>query len=473
MNELETQEIERLGSIFLKQKAAGNLSFDERIDVLSRLESLCRDNILEITRALEEDFGFRDPDVSFMADIYPQLSSIKHALKHLSKWVKKERVSSGFMFFTGQRKYILYESLGVVGIISAFNAPVSLSLEPAVDAIAAGNRVMIKMPEITPCVSGLLRDLVSSYFSDAEVSVICGDQEVSKSFASLPWDKLCFTGSSETGKKILASASVHLTPVLLELGGKSPCIVLDDANIEQAAYKICKARLLNGGQVCIAGDYVLLPERHLEKFIDFSVECVAALYDTDTDNECFTSIITDVAFDRVVGYINEAQSFGCRIVECNPIDASLPDSKSRKVPLTIIVNPAESLSVSKHEAFAPILSIYTYKDLYSIISHVNRNAKPLALYIFGNDRSSIDTIINNTSSGGVTVNDVLLHASMGIGGVGDSGMGRRGGFIGFKTFSNPKAVFEAGFLRKFSHNFIPPIKSVRFRRMLRKSVNVE
>lgn len=482
MKQQQDSGIEELKSIFELQKLSyspsNTPSYEKRMDRLSRIEQLCKNHIPEITEALQKDFGSRNSDWIFVADIFPQLSHAKHVKRHLKKWMKKEKTASGLLGLTGQRTYIVNEPLGVVGIMSPFNAPVSLAFDPAIDAIAAGNSVIIKISESTPHTADLTKSLVSKYFRAEEMAVVVGDYEVSKTFASLPWDKFLFTGGSEVGKRILVAAADNLTPVILELGGKSPCVVLDDTNIlEEVAKKIGRVRQINAGQMCIAGDYVLLPERHLEKFVEAVIESDRAAYPSIVNNDDFTSIIHESAYDRIVGYIDEAREAGCRVIQSKPRNEEVPDRLTRKIPLTIIINPEDHLMVSQNEIFGPILSIYTYEKLDDAIAYINSKEKPLALYIFGRNRIAIDKIVNSTSSGGITINDLLMHAgseTMGFGGVGYSGMGRyKGGFIGYKAFSNPKAVFEQGIMRRFTGIFYPPFKSDRVGKMLRRQVGIK
>ncbi|BDD12969.1 hypothetical protein FUAX_54010 (plasmid) [Fulvitalea axinellae] len=264
-------QISELERVFTLQKnayrASHMASYRERIDRIDRIERLTRNNIDKITDALQSDFGSRSRDWIFTADIFPQLSHVKKVKKNLRKWMRRERKSSGLMSVTGQRTYIVNEPLGVVGIMSPFNAPVSLAFDPAIDALVAGNRAMIKISESTPRTAELIKRLVAEYFPEEELAVITGGVEVSKAFTSQPWDLLFFTGGSEVGKHILAATAKNLTPTILELGGKSPCVILDDADVKSAAAKIGLIRMTNAGQVCISGDYVLLPEDKLETFI--------------------------------------------------------------------------------------------------------------------------------------------------------------------------------------------------------------
>ncbi len=371
-----TKEIESSKTVFEKQKCCYSPSsipsYATRMDRLNRIEILCRNHIPEITEALRADFGSRSPDWSFIADIFSPLSHTRFVKRHLKKWMKKERVSSGILGkITGQRSYIVNEPLGVVGIMSPFNAPVSLALDPAIEAIAAGNSVMIKISESTPHTASVIKTLVAKYFKPEELHVVIGGVEVSKLFASFPWDKFCFTGGSEVGKRILASAAENLTPVILELGGKSPCVVLEDANILETAEKIAKVRQLNAGQVCISGDYVLLPKKHLKTFLEAVIKISEQTYPNIVNNEDFTSIIDAKAFNRLMVYIQEAEDAGCRVIQVNPKNEELPDSETRKIPLTLFINPPDDLMVSQNEIFGPILPIYTYQKLEDAIKCIN------------------------------------------------------------------------------------------------------
>lgn len=481
MSNLLDIELEEIKSIFNTQKnnysPANTPSYEVRLDRLNRLENMIRTHMDEITSALQKDFGTRSSDWIFVAEMYPILDHVKHVKKSLKKWMRKERKSTGVMALTGQQEYIVYEPLGVVGVMSPYNAPVSLALDPAIEALAAGNSVMVKISENTPHTAELMKRLVKDEFSQTEMAFVTGGVEASKMFSSMPWDKLFFTGGSEVGKKILAAAADSLTPVILELGGKSPCVLLEDADVIEAAKKIARVRMLNAGQVCISGDYALLLEFQLELFIDTAVKTVSDIYPDIIDNENFTSICYQNAYDRIVSYIDEAKQAGCRIIQVNPKNENVPDHVTRKIPLTIVVNPSQELMVSKYEIFGPILTVFTYEKINQAIEQINSREKALALYIFGKNRKAIDYVIRNTSSGGITVNDLLMQANastMGFGGVGYSGMGRyKGGFIGYQAFTNPKTVVEQGLMRKFTDIFSPPYKNDRTRRMLRSQVGVK
>lgn len=473
--------ISELHRVFNLQKKnyspSNNPSYNERIDRLNKIELLTRNHIDDISEALQKDFGCRNPDWSFMADIFPQLYHVKHVKKHLKKWMKREKTSSGLYALSGQKTYIVNEPLGVVGIMSPFNAPVSLGLDPAIEALAAGNTVILKISESTPHTAGLMKILAAKYFDESIFTVVVGNVEVSRIFSSLNWDKFFFTGGSEVGKKVLEACAKNLTQAILELGGKTPCVILEDADLELTAKKIGTVRQLNAGQVCISGDYVFLPENKLDRFVELVVKNNNILYPNIIDNPSYTSIINDREFNRIISYIDEAVEKGGKVIQCNPKNENVPDSKNRKIPLTLVINPDENLKVSQQEIFGPILSIYTYKNINEAVDFINRKEKPLALYVFGKNKTQINHVVENTSSGGVTINDMLVHANapnMGFGGVGYSGMGRyKGGFIGYQAFTNPKAVHEQGLLRKYTAMFFPPYQKEKSRNMLRSMVGVK
>ncbi|MGB1294590.1 MAG: aldehyde dehydrogenase family protein [Flavobacteriales bacterium] len=473
--------ISELDRVFEAQKnkytPANAPSYSERMDRLNRMDVLIRNHFEEIVSATQMDFGTRSADWGFTAEIFSPLNLIKKIKKTLKTWMKPEKKSSGIFALSGQRTYQVNEPLGVVGVMSPFNAPFSLAMDPAIEALAAGNSVIIKMSESTPHTAKLVQKLIAKYFKENEIVVVLGDLDVSIAFASKPWDLFFFTGGSETGKKILEANAKHLTPAILELGGKSPCVVLEDADIEMAAKKIGTVRQLNAGQVCISGDYAFVPEKDLEEYIRFTVENSTDIYPNIINNSDFTSIINEREYRRIVDYIDEAKQAGCRVIEVNPIKEQVPDLRTRKIPLTIVINPPKDLKVAKYEIFGPVLTLFSYTELDEVIKQINDNEKPLALYIFGQNKKKINQVVNNTSSGGVTINDLLMHANakdMGFGGVGYSGMGRyKGGKNGFYAFTNPKTVFKQGLMGKFTARFFPPYKKDSFRNMIRSQVNIK
>ena len=459
--------VDEVDRVFKTQKVSYSpakiSTYAERLSLLGQMEKLLRENYNELSDAIEADFGSRSRDHILTADIFPPLLHIAHVKNHLKKWMKPQRRSSGALGLMGVRSYVINEPLGVVGVMSAFNAPVALSLDPASQALAAGNRVMIKPSELTPSTSGLLQQLVAKYFDESMLAVVNGGPDISEHFCALPWDKFLFIGGSDTGRKVLSAAAPNLTPVILELGGKCPAVVLPDANIQQVGAKIAQGRLANAGQVCLDVDYAVVHETVLEKFIDAVIAKNNSDFPTVQNNREVSALIDQRSYDRVLGYITEARRLGFRVIQPDIYDHEVLDQSARQLPLTIVVNPDERLQLHRDEVFGPILSVYTYRKLDHAIDIVNDQSKPLALYVFGKDRKAIHRVTTETSSGGVTINDLALHAfsnSMSFGGVGPSGMGRyMGGLLGYEAFTNPKAVAkQSRVLARYSGSVVPPFK---------------
>jgi coniferyl-aldehyde dehydrogenase len=475
MTELAVATLDDVERTFENQRAAYSPatvpSLEQRLSRLTRIEQLLQENYVQLIDALVEDFGSRSRDQILGADIMPPMLHAAHVKRHLRRWMKPQRRSSGMLRLAGVRSQIINEPLGVVGIMSPFNAPISLALDPAIDAIAAGNRVMVKPSELTPRATALFQQLVARYFDETELAIVSGGPEVSIRFAALPWDKFVFTGGTNTGRKILAAAAPNLTPVILELGGKCPAVVLPDADITRVGSKILQGKLGNGGQVCLAVDYALVPEQALEQFLNAVIAKNNADFPTVQHNPEVSSMITEPSYERILGLITEARQAGARVIQPNIYATETLDPLTRQLPLTIVVNPDKRLALAREEVFGPILSIYTYSTLDEAISIIGAKEKPLGLYVFGHDKRQIRRVITETSSGGVTINDLSLHAmsnSMGFGGVGPSGMGRyKGGLVGYHAFTNPKAVVtQSPILARSSGNLAPPFHSERQRKML-------
>ncbi len=463
--------IERLDAVFAAARKAYSpataWSAAERVERIERLERLLQENYRDLTATLEADFGFRSPDQILAADMYPGMAHAAHVRRNVSKWMRPRRKSSGKLGLLGVRTREYVEPLGVVGIMSPFNAPISLAIDPAIDAIAAGNRVIMKPSELTPRTAALFQHLVAAAFDESEVAVVTGGVEISAHFAALPWDKFLFTGGTSTGKKILQAAAPNLTPVILELGGKCPALVLPDADVASVGGQIAQGRLGNAGQICLSVDYALVPQDRLEEFLAAALDAASKIFPTVQGNRDYSAMITDRAYDRILELIADARGSGARVL--NSDTAAPLDRRTRQVPLTIVVNPRPGSRVDQEEIFGPILSVYTYRTLDEAIALVNSKPKALALYVLGWDRSAIEKVVTSTSSGGVTVNAAALHAmstSIGFGGVGPSGMGRyKGGQVGFDAFSNSKAVVRASrlLLRAAGENAAPPFRSDRAR----------
>src|ERR1019366_4375521 len=338
------------------------------------------------------------------------------------------------------------QPVGVVGIISPWNYPVQLALAPLVQVIAAGNRAMLKPSELVPETAALLHDLIAETFPEDQVTVITGGPEVGEEFSHLAFDHLVFTGSTRVGKAVMKAASENLVPVTLELGGKSPTIVAKDFNVKTAAERIIAGKLFNAGQTCIAPDYVMVPAGSRDAFVEACKDAVAKMYPTLLANPDYTSIVNDKHFARVTSYVEDAKTRGARVVEMNPASETLDAaSGKRKLAPTLVLDPTDEMMVMQEEIFGPVLPVVTYQSLDEAIDYVNDHPRPLALYFFSHDKQATDRVLNETISGGVTVNETMLHVAqddLPFGGIGPSGMGAYHAHEGFESFSKNKPVFR-------------------------------
>ncbi len=421
---------------------AGAPSLAERRADLAKLAVAIRHESERIADAISADFGHRSRHETEVAEIFPVLSAIRHARRHLRRWMRPKRVSVGIELRPA-RAAILHQPVGVVGIISPWNYPFHLAIMPLVAALAAGNRVVLKPSELAPRTAEFLAEFLGGLFPFEKVATVVGGADVGAAFARLPFDHLFYTGSTAVGRLVMQAAAENLTPVTLELGGKSPCILGEDADMPAAVESIIHGKLLNAGQTCIAPDYVLLPARQLEAFVDLAVQTVRKFYPTLKDNPDYTSIINERHYARVAQYVAEARASGARVTEINPANETLA-ADARKLPPTLVIEPGEELAVMREEIFGPVLPIKTYSWLDEAIDYVNRRPRPLALYYFGADGSKRDEVLRKTMSGGAAVNATLFHVAaenLPFGGVGASGMGAYHGEFGFQTFSHRKGVF--------------------------------
>jgi acyl-CoA reductase-like NAD-dependent aldehyde dehydrogenase len=418
----------------------------ERERRLSALERLLRDNAGRIAAAVSSDFGHRSSAETRLLELFPSYEAISHARRHLGRWMRPQRRAAGLWFQPG-RAELRYQPLGVVGIIVPWNYPVYLAVGPLVAALAAGNRALLKMSEFTPATASLFAELVGKYFADDEVAVLEGDAGVAQAFSQLPFDHLLFTGSTSVGRHVMRAAAENLTPVTLELGGKSPAIigpqVLSSGAFDKAVERIVVGKCLNAGQTCIAPDYVLLPAGQEHAFVAAARRVVAACYPAIGSTPDYTTVLNERHYARLCGYLDDARAQGAEVLELAPGVAA--DAATQRLPPLALLKVNDGMQVMQDEIFGPLLPVVTYRDLDAAIAFVNARPRPLALYYFDNDRSRIDRVLNETVAGGVTINDTLLHIAqddLPFGGVGPSGMGCYHGFEGFQTFSARKAVFH-------------------------------
>ncbi|MDF1691453.1 MAG: coniferyl aldehyde dehydrogenase [Zhongshania sp.] len=420
-----------------------------RIDRLARIADIhlrYKDQLIE---ALSHDFGHRSRFQSTITDVLASSREAKETQKEVKKWMRPENRKVPFpMNIMSSKAQIHYQPLGVIGNMSPWNFPAHLAFSPAIGAIAAGNRVMLKPSDLTPATSTVISTMVADGFDPTEMTVVNGDVNTAIEFSKLAFDHLVYTGGPEIAKSVMAAAAQNLVPLTLELGGKCPVIVDQSANIQQAAQRTMTMKIMNSGQLCLSPDYVLLPETKLEEFLSAATATLGGFFSSIADNEDVTSIINQRHYDRLQGYIDEAKAAGCRIEEFNPANEDFSNSP-RKMPFRFVINPDESLRVINDELFGPILVIKTYRDFNETVSYVNSKHRPLALYCFSNNKTNIQNLLQNTCSGGVTINDVAQHITcpdLPLAGIGNSGMGSYHGHHGFLQFSHKKAVYHQGLL---------------------------
>lgn len=413
---------------------ANKPDYAQRRGDLQRLRDALKRRLDEMARTIAADFGHRSLDESRIADGMTALNEIDHLLKHLRGWMKPRRVGVGWRFLPA-RAQVRPMPLGVVGVIAPWNYPVNLALIPLATAIAAGNHVYLKPSEHTPRTSAFLRDLLAEVFPADRVAVAIGGAEVGSAFAALSFDHLVFTGSTAVGRKVMAAAARNLTPLTLELGGKSPALVAADYPIEKAAARIATGKWFNCGQTCIAPDYVLVPADKRDAFVDALRREIQARYGSDLGNrDDYTRIINDGQYARLQGYLDDAQQRGIDIVTL----AGSADPAQRLLPPTVLLEPGDDAKVMQDEIFGPLLPVKSYRTLEEAIDYINGHERPLALYPFSHDRAVVEKILHATLAGGVSVNDTLFHfavPTLPFGGVGASGMGAYHSRTGFDAMS--------------------------------------
>jgi coniferyl-aldehyde dehydrogenase len=401
----------------------------------------------QLVEALNTDFTCRPRELSMLTDVSASIMPLKNAIKHVRKYMKPEKRKTVFpMNLLGGRSRIEYQPLGVVGIISPWNFPVNLTFAPLADILAAGNRSIIKPSEFTPTVSQVMADIVKDAWDEKEVAIFPGGPEVGAAFSGLPFDHLIFTGATSIARHIMTAAARNLVPVTLELGGKSPVLISRTADIKTAISRIMLGKTMNAGQICLAPDYLMVPEEKLDEVVAEIEAIVAQMYPSLLANPQYTSVVNDRHFQRLSDNVRDAREKGGEVIEVNPAGEDFASQQGTyKIPPTIIKNATDDMRVLEEEIFGPLLPIKTYKDFNETIDYVNSKPRPLAVYYFGRDSTEERNVLDRTTSGGVCLNDVIMHImqeDLPFGGVGPAGMGAYHGYDGFKTFSHAKGIYK-------------------------------
>ncbi|KZX58803.1 aldehyde dehydrogenase [Halioglobus sp. HI00S01] len=431
-------------------RAEGHVELATRIDRLDRCIALLVDNKQAICDAVDKDFQGRSPYVTQMMDIMNSIGSLKFVKKNLKKWMKPEKRSPFMpMNFLGAKAYVKYQPKGVVGIMTPWNVPVNMIFSPLADVLGAGNRAMIKPSEFTPHTAELMRKLFAQYFEETEISIVTGGPEVGAAFSALKLDHVIFTGATSIGRLVGKAAADNMVPVTLELGGKSPVIISPSADINKAAETIITGKSMNGGQLCVSPDYCFVPQSKLETFIKRCRDVIAEQFPRIQGNPDFVACINERHYERVKGYIDEAAERGMRIVPLCPPGEEMSAPAEHKLALHLIVNPDNDLACMQDEIFGAVLNIKTYDDLDPVLEFINDRERPLALYYFGEDETEQARVLNETISGGVSINQIAMHVAcddLPFGGIGHSGTGNYRGFDGFRTFSHARGVYREGWV---------------------------
>jgi coniferyl-aldehyde dehydrogenase len=444
------QGVARMQEILARQRSAaladGVPSAQIRIDRLQRCIDLLVQHDNALCDAMAADFGWRSKDASRLGDIAASIGALKHARSQLTRWMRPQTRRAEFpLGLLGARAQVKFQPKGVVGLISPWNFPVQLTFGPLAGVLAAGNRALIKPSEFTPQTSALMQSLIAAAFAEEEMAVVTGGPEIGAAFAGLPFDHLLFTGATSVGRHVMRAAAEHLTPVTLELGGKSPVLIGRSANLELAALRIMAGKTLNAGQICLAPDYVLAPQGSEANLVAALRGATAKLFPTMKDNPDYTSVINQRHYERLNALVTDAEAKGAKIERLNPAGEDFSQQEHRRMEPILVLNPSEDMKVMQDEIFGPILPIKTYASIGEAIGYINAHPRPLGLYYFGSDAAEEAQILDTTTSGGVTINDVVFHVAqedLPFGGVGPSGMGAYHGHDGFMEFSHKKAVYR-------------------------------
>ncbi|XHS79990.1 coniferyl aldehyde dehydrogenase [Burkholderiaceae bacterium UC74_6] len=431
-------------------------SLAERRADLDRLAQLLKDHREQLVEAICKDYGNRSAFETLFAEYFVVLESIKDISKKLGKWMKPQRRHIDMAMYPLAKNRVIPQPLGVVGVIVPWNFPLNLSFSPLAAILGAGNRAMVKMSENSQHLAALLKEVTPKYFAADKLAFFEDGGGRGPAFSSLPFDHLLFTGSGTTGRAVMANAARNLTPVTLELGGKAPAVVGPDFPIEKAAERIMWVKMFNAGQICTNVDYIFLPQGQEDAFAAHCKRLVAQRF-PDLNSADYTSIIDERSYARLEGHLADARAKGARVVELVPDQK--PDRALRKFPPCLVFNLTPDMELSQREIFGPILPVRSYSDKREVVEHINGHDRPLALYPFTNDRELQQFYISNVMSGGVSVNEALLHVGqhdLPFGGVGPSGMGHYHGKEGFITFSKLRPVFYQGPFSAIQMMFQPP-----------------
>ena len=450
----EALEIQR--AAFLRD---GPPSLALRRNRMDRMSALAFENADAIADAMNADFGTRSTQTTMIMEVLGPVSDFAHIRRNLGRWMKPRPVMR-IGRPLGLRTTVQAHPLGVVGIVVAWNGPVVLAVMAATAAFAAGNRVLIKMPEATPRTSALIARLAPQYFSPEELAVITGGPAAGAAFSALPLDHLMFTGSSDIAKHVQRSAAENLVPLTLELGGKNPMVVASDADIAMAASRAARGRLLNGGQVCLCADYVFVPADRCDEFVAAARQQFRTSFPTILGNPDYCSIVDDKNYRRVLGLIEDARAKGANVIEAKPDGEELPSAAERKIAPTILTGVTQEMAVMTEEVFGPVLAVLPYDDLDEVIDYVNARPSPLGAYWMGKDSDDFRRYCARTRSGGVTRNDIMIHGAIDgapFGGVGNSGMGAYHGKAGFDTFTHYRTVTESRLRGVLAALTVPPV----------------
>lgn len=418
--------------------------YTQRHDDLKRLRSACKARLPAMTAAISADFGHRSEYESLLGDGMTVLTEIDHMLSHLRAWMRPERRGAGWRLWPAHAE-VRYVPVGVVGVISPWNYPVNLALIPLATAIAAGNHAYLKPSEHTPRTSEFLRELLTDVFPPDRVAVALGGPDIAGAFAGLPFDHLVFTGSTAVGRKVMAAAAPNLTPLTLELGGKSPAVIGKDFPMEQAVARVTTGKWLNAGQTCIAPDYVLVPQSRRDELVKALRTQIEQRYPNIDDNPDYTRVVSEAQYRRLRDYLDDARERQLEVIPLANVKDAARAEAQRLLPPTLVIEPDDGAKIMQEEIFGPILPVKSYRTLDDAIGYINAHDRPLALYVFSHHRQEVEQVLSQVVAGGVCINETLYHNAcnnLPFGGVGASGMGHYHGHDGFVSLSKMMPVLH-------------------------------